>query len=85
MISSVLGLSLLVLLGAGIIIVALFATRVIAWENRWLISFADALQSYRLSIEEEERLLAEPELSLPVLAADAPARFVMQSQQDRAA
>jgi len=58
--ASVFGLIFLLLLGMGIIIGALKATRLIEWENHALTSIADALRNYRLSLEDEQRLL-EPD------------------------
>ena len=59
-IASAFGLIFLVLLGVGIIVGALKATRLIDWENHALSSIADALRDYRLSLEDEQYLL-EPE------------------------
>ena len=56
-IASAFGLIFLVLFGIGIILGALKATRLIEWENHALVSIADALRNYRLSLEDEQRLL----------------------------
>lgn len=76
MLSSVFGLVLLALFGMGIIVAALSATRVIAWENRVLTKLADALREYRLSLEEEEKLLEPGLVAAPAAETLAPARLV---------
>lgn len=48
---------LLVLFGAALVAAAFNAKRLIGWENRVLGSLADAVQEYRESLEEEQRLL----------------------------
>jgi len=55
--ASVLGLSFLLLFGAAIIAGALGSKWLIAWEDRVMISLADAVRDYRLTLEEERRLL----------------------------
>ena len=54
--TSLLGLILLSLFGAAIVVGALNAKKLIAWENRALVSLADAIQNYRESLEEEQRI-----------------------------
>jgi hypothetical protein len=52
-------LPLILLCAFGLVIIAgaVFAKRLIAWENSALTSLADTLRDYRLSLEEEQRLL----------------------------
>ena len=57
--ASILGLICLALFGGVIAAGALNAKKLISWENRVLVSLADAVRNYRMSIEEEQRLLAE--------------------------
>ena len=55
--ASVAAVTLLALFGAGIVIAAFNAKRLIAWENRAMSSLADSVREYRLSLEEDARLL----------------------------
>ena len=75
--TSALGFILISLFGLAIIAGALNAKRLIAWENHALRSLANALRNYRLSLEEEQRLL-EPDYACaqPLVQAQAkpPAR-----------
>jgi len=74
------GLVFLFLLGIGLIVGALSARRLIAWENRTLTSLADTLRGWRVALEEEQHLL-EPELAPVAISVAAP----RQSTHDRAA
>ena len=65
--ASALGLILISLFGLGVIVGALNAKRLIAWENRALTSLADNLRDYRLSLEEEQCLLG-PDCALAELS-----------------
>jgi|GEM_PF-1855529 len=70
---------------------ALFGKRLIAWENRVLISLANAVRSYRLELEQDEVLLAvrSEETPEPVFLQPEPQHFakIIQFPQvyDRAA
>ena len=55
--ASVAAVTLLALFGAGIVVAAFNAKRLIPWENRALSSLADSVREYRLSLEEDARLL----------------------------
>ena len=55
--ASVAAITLLALFGAGIVVAAFNTKRLIAWENRVLSSLADSVREYRLSLEEDSRLL----------------------------
>ena len=79
--ASTLGLILLMLFGAVIVAGALNAKKLICWENRVLVSLADAVRDYRATLEEEQRLLEESLASPePSVQAKAPS-----PQQNRAA
>jgi len=49
--------ALLMLFGAALVVAAFNAKHLIRWENRALTSLADAVQGYRETLEEEQRLL----------------------------
>lgn len=55
-----LGFVLFMLFGTAIIIGALNGKKLISWENHALTSMADAVQNYRETLEEEQRLLDSP-------------------------
>jgi len=77
--TSALGLILISLFGLAIIAGALNAKRLIAWENHALRSLADTLRDYRLSLEEEQRLL-EPGHAC---AAEPPVQAQVRSHAHR--
>jgi len=70
---------------------ALFHKRLIAWENRVLVSLANAVRNYRLELERDEVLLTErtEEAIEPVFLQPEPQHFakIIQFPQvyDRAA
>jgi len=70
---------------------ALFHKRLIAWENRTLVSLATAVRNYRLELEQDHVLLDErtEELDEPVFLQPEPQHFakIIQFPQvyDRAA
>ena len=49
--------ALLVLFGAALVVAAFNARHLVRWENRALTSLADAVRDYRVTLEEEQRLL----------------------------
>jgi len=55
--ASAAAITLLTLFGVGIVVAVFNANRLIAWENRVLSSLADSVREYRLSLEEDARLL----------------------------
>jgi cell division protein FtsB len=65
--ASVVSVSLLALFGAGIILAVCNARRLIAWENHALNALADSVRDYRLSLEEDMKLLevARPQQARP--------------------
>ena len=81
-IASAFGLIVLLLFGVGIIVGALKAARLIEWENHVLNSIADALRDYRLSLEEEQRLL-EPNHALaePLICVKSELRHGQQGSR----
>jgi len=75
--ASVAALSLLTLIGLGVVAAAFNARRLIAWENRALGALADTLRARRLAIEEDILLLSgtQPVLQTQTqLAEPAPQR-----------
>ena len=82
MASSVIMICLTALFG-GILVVAAFRMKqLVAWENRLLNSWADAVQRRRIGLEEELGLLAQVPAAAPQLQVVRPAR---QRKKDRAA
>jgi len=85
MIGSIIMTVLIVLCGGALVVAAFNMKRMVAWEDRVLVSLADSVQQYRETLEEEQLLLeqtAEENLKMtPVEKAAAAA----QRKKNRAA
>ena len=68
--------ALLVLFGAALVVAAFNAKRLVRWENRALTSLADAVRDYRVTLEEEQRLLQGE--GSPIIAAP----FTQEARED---
>jgi len=77
MMSSIIMTVLLVLCGGALVVAAFNMKRMVAWEDRVLVSLADSVQQYRETLEEEQLLLqqkAEGDLQLAPAGKTAPQR-----------
>jgi|GEM_PF-2655353 len=59
MISSIIMTVLIVLCGGALVVAAFNMKRMVAWEDRVLVSLADSVQQYRETLEEEQLLLQQ--------------------------
>jgi len=71
--------ALLALFGAALVVAAFNAKHLVRWENRALTSLADHLRDYRLTLEEEQRLLRGE--NAPIVAA-SPAQEAQEDDSD---
>ena len=73
--SSIVSVTLLALLGLGIVAGVFNAKRLVAWENSVMSSLADSVRAHRLSMEEDLRLMegAQPRQQALSTQAEKPA------------
>ena len=59
MTSSIIMTVLITLCGGALVVAAFNMKRIVAWEDRVLVSLADSVQEYRESLEDEQALLQQ--------------------------
>ena len=88
MIGSIIMTVLIVLCGGALVVAAFNMKRMVAWEDRVLISLADSVQQYRETLEEEQLLLqqnAEENVQTSPVEKAVAQRTAVQRKKNRAA